>query len=676
MKPNSLRFSNFFLLIKTLPKIGIRYLLLNVFYRIKIKIGWFKIILPSRSCWVINPSLKIYSPFHNPKKFLLAKLFPDETSGVLEAGQKILQGEVLYFSDRWLKHEEKWHVHPISKKRVEPLHWSEIVDFEAERGDVKWIWEASRFDWVYQLGRAWTYSNDETFADKFWLLFESWCTHNPPNTGINWKCGQECSFRLFALIWAVSIFADSKTSSTSRILQLANIVYELSNRIEGGMQYALSQKNNHGLSEAVALYLAGNCLQGCSDAKRWKAKGKKLFIRQILEQFDEDGSYIQNSFNYTRLALRDSLIFLICCNYFGDYVPPKIKDRLNSAINLLFNSQDLNTGFLPNYGANDGANIFSLSGSNYLDYRPIIQSLSYLLNQSLAYSLGKHDEELIWLFGEKAISAKRLQLEPVSLAASNGGYYILRSLQSFVMVRCHTHRERPGHADMLHVDMWLKGYNIFSDGGTFSYYDKHHIGDFLKSTHAHNTVTVNNQSQMKKLSKFLWADWTTSRLIDFKISGKYINFSGEHFSYRDHGVIHQRSIYSYRDEWIFVDDIIVRHSHSNDIDLRWHLGGGIQWLKNDKRFYSPELDIYISTFCSVKLNCIFLEGGTYYPETCQSFFYGEFHPVNVLKMSCHANRSIRFLTGITNRPLKEKANSVHWNSIDFSLVHLPSRNEL
>ena len=60
--------------------------------------------------------------------------------------------------------------------------------------------------------------------------------------------------------------------------------------------------------------------------------------------------------------------------------------------------------------------------------------------------------------------------EPVPvLNASTGGYYTLRGPETWGMVRCAEYRDRPAHADQLHLDLWWRGANIALDSGTYLY---------------------------------------------------------------------------------------------------------------------------------------------------------------------------------------------------------------
>ena len=87
-------------------------------------------------------------------------------------------------------------------------HWSEIADFIPGLGDIKTVWELSRFDWLPRM--AWRYRQGEKAllaVMELWL--RDWCRKNPPNAGINWKCGQEAGLRCLNLLVALLAIDDS-----------------------------------------------------------------------------------------------------------------------------------------------------------------------------------------------------------------------------------------------------------------------------------------------------------------------------------------------------------------------------------------------------------------------------------------------------------------------------------
>ena len=564
---------------------------------------------------------------------------------------KIKTGVLKYF-----EHQEvsigfppKWNLNPLNgREAAANSHWTDIPDF-SDIGDIKMIWEPSRFGVAYKLVRSYWATGDETYPYIFWELVNSWREANPPQRGPNWKCGQEVAFRIMAWVFAFYGFVNSPHSTLERMATLAAMIATHAQRIEHNIAYARSQKNNHAISEGVGLWTVGVLFPEFKAAKRWRDIGRRVIEEEAQCQIYDNGSYIQHSMNYHRLMLQDYLWAVRLGQINGDTFPAELLNRLRLATEFIYQMMDLETGRVPNYGSNDGALILPLNGCDYLDYRPVVQAMSYLLNRERLFEAGPWDEDLIWLFGVEALNASLKKIEQRSTNAHAGGYYTFRGSQSWGMIRCHTYRDRPCHADMLHFDLWYKGVNLLRDGGTFQYYCEPPWEHYFKSTAAHNTVEVDGKDQMEKGSRFLWYNWTKSKLRYCEqlpqIDGDY--WEGEHYGYR-HGkgtVVHRRAVIRLGDRWIIIDDILGGREH--DVTLRWHLANldleeitpGIFCVKE------PPVRISVKVLSNVdsevKLLCA---QEVPEPEGWESLYYGEKNPIPVIRCKVTSSLPLRFVT--------------------------------
>ena len=127
-----------------------------------------------------------------------------------------------------------------------------------------------RFGFVFQLVRAYWRIGDESLAEYFWQLVEDWRAHNPPQAGVNWKCGQEASLRVMAWCFGLWGFAEAAASSAERIARLAQMLAVSGQRISSNLRYALSQRNNHGISEAAGLWTLGTLFPELRQAAGWR----------------------------------------------------------------------------------------------------------------------------------------------------------------------------------------------------------------------------------------------------------------------------------------------------------------------------------------------------------------------------------------------------------------------
>jgi len=480
----------------------------------------------------------------------------------------LLAGTWLYFGEVPVQvgFPPDWHRNPFTEQQAPTnRHWSEISDFAF--GDIKLIWEASRFSPVYTLVRAYALTGDGRYPEAFWKLVEDWAAHNPPQLGPNWKCGQEAAFRLMAWCFGLYGFANSPSSSAERIRMLSVMAAVTAERIDGNIGYALSQQNNHGISEAVGLFTAGTLFPEFRRADRWRRRGRKLLESQAQEQIYNDGSYIQHSTNYQRVMLEDLLWALRLAEINGVPFSDQLYSKLRRSVEFLDTITDAERGRTPNCGNNDGALVLPLTDCAYGDFRPIVQSMYYLTSRQRRFEVGPWDEALLWLFGENAIKATHREPVPV-LNASTGGYYTLRGPETWGMVRCAEYRDRPAHADQLHLDLWWRGANIALDSGTYLYNPEPEWYDAFVGTGAHNTITVDSGDQMRRFSRFLWLDWAQGRVRRNSREGAWDCWEGEQDGYKGMGVIHRRCIIRQNDTWVVVDDLLGDDRH----------GARLHWL--------------------------------------------------------------------------------------------------
>jgi asparagine synthase (glutamine-hydrolysing) len=488
----------------------------------------------------------------------------------IRIADQVLCGEFPFFGySQNLGFPPKWQRNPITQTPSPGGHWSKINEFES--GDIKLSWEASRFSWAFALGRAYVCTRDERYAEAFWQLLESWLEQNPPQWGINWKCGQEASFRTMALCFAFYVFKGSASSTAGRLAQFVVAIAIHAKRIDAYTGYAQSQKNNHGISEGVGLWTIGLLFPELKGAARWKARGKQLVESEVRRQLYADGSYIQHSTNYHRVMLHDLAwaIRLGECN--NEMLSIDVYDGFRKSIRFLHELVDPETGWAPNYGANDGALVLPLSNCTYPDMRPVLQCCHFIVKNERLYPPGPWDEEMVWLNGLESLGRRHLSesSSPNQLDAAVGGYYTIHSSDSWMMIRVAQYKDRPSHADQLHLDMWWRGENILCDAGSYSYNSAAPFDHGFALTRYHNTVTVDSLDQMTRLSRFRWADWANARIERYEnqSTGTQV-LEGDHDGYLKLGVMHRRAVApAGAGTWIIVDDLTGRGVHN--CRLQW-----------------------------------------------------------------------------------------------------------
>lgn len=473
--------------------------------------------------------------------------------------RRLRDGEHLFFGWHWQRRQ--WLTDPLSGEVLNQDDW--VRTSEAAVVDVKWVWDQSRFDWVPRLIRHAILRPDGEAGQVFWTLLRAWVKDNPPRRGLAWGCAQESSIRLINIVFGLAQFAAPSQDDEQAAWGL---VAELASRIQSTVDYGRAQRNNHGLTEATALFMAGLSLPQHRRASAWCEYGKQAFVEQLKDQFAEDGSYILDSFSYHRQALRVATLWLALARSSGEAIDPIVEERVAAAALFLKDHLDPQTGGVPNYGQTDGSNLFDFSGAGPNDYRPAVRE---------AYRVAKGEEPL----SSFEISSFEIREHKV------GGYFALVTPDAHAFIRCHAIKRRPGHADMLHFDLWAAGINVLCDSGTYSYVAQSKDGAWLRSTAAHNTLQIDGLDQMTPFRRFLWLDWTMARVLYSRhvseAGGERIEWSGEHDGYRRHprAIVHRRSLSCAKGVWTVTDEVLPETDtgKSFEVALHWNLGSALQW---------------------------------------------------------------------------------------------------
>lgn len=416
-----------------------------------------------------------------------------------------------------------WFLDPWSGRHWDSGgHWSRTRDFAG--GDIKVLWEPSRFGFVFPLVRAHWRTGDAAHAETFWGLVESWRAANPPNTGPNWRCGQEATFRAMAWMFGLWGFEGAPASTPTRIAMLLEMLEATGRRIEAHVGYALSQRNNHGISEAVGLFTLGTLFPWWPRAAAWEALGRRLLDRLAGELVYEDGAFSQHSFNYQRVMLHDYAWAIRLAGLSGRPLADATRERVRRSARLLAEWINPVDGTVPNHGANDGARILPLDNCPFEDHRAAAQLASLAAGGPRLFPVGPWDEASIWILGNGPSDS---MVDPVADGARDaavGGYHGWRKGDAAVFLHVPQFRDRPAHADLLHCDIVLGGVRASRDPGTYSYNAPAPWDHALASTRYHGTVEVDGLDQMEKVSRFVWLPWPRCTVIG---RGKSVDGSAE-----------------------------------------------------------------------------------------------------------------------------------------------------
>jgi hypothetical protein len=467
-----------------------------------------------------------------------------------------------YAGSMQLGKDYDWLTNPDTGYRYDSRkHWSEVQDYSPVSGDIKYVWEKSRFSFLYDVIRHDHYAGEDHAA---WVFGEiaSWIHANPVNCGPNYKCSQEISLRVLNWTYALHYYKDSPLLTEELFRKILHVIYWQLRHVYDNIDFSrIAVRNNHAITETLALYLGGLLYPFFPGADIWKKKGKAWFEEEIAYQIYPDGTFLQFSMNYHRVVVQLFTWAFRTADLFNEKFSRNVYEKAYESLRFLFHCQDETSGWLPNYGSNDGALFFKMNSCGYRDYRPQLHVLHVLLTGAPLYAEGEWQEDVFWFRARqiKDCNFPALRHHEGWKTFPDGGYYVLRDAATLTFIRCGSHKDRPAQADNLHLDIWHKGENILFDAGSYKYNTDRETLKYFMGSESHNTVMLGEMDQMLKGPRFIWYNWSQALNAKVEDTAESYCFEGEivAFTYLSEGISHFRKIRKMKGkaEWVIEDEI-------------------------------------------------------------------------------------------------------------------------
>ncbi len=567
---------SFFRIVKNM---GLRYTFFRLFYEFKNHTGIQKLYFPTNPRKVINITIEEWKKI--PAKFFFEsketiKINKFQNESLKKDFDLIASGTINFFSSTniylgkdydWITNPDSGFVYDINK------HFTQIEDYSKFSGDIKYVWEKSRFNHITTIMR-YDYHFEVDKSEMVLHEIEDWIAKNPINQGPNYKCSQEITIRIFNWLFVLYYYKNSINLTESRFSTIINSIYWQCKHVYNNINFSrIAVRNNHAITETLGIYTFGLLFPFFKESKKWKKNGKKWLEKEISYQIYPDGTFLQFSMNYHRVVVQ-LLTYAIQINKFNDKpFEPTFYDRANKSLVFLYNCMNELNGNLPNYGANDGAIFFKLCTQEYRDYRPQLESLACSLNHKWPLSAS---EEKSWFniqdsnnsFNDYIKNNNHINI------FNNGGYFLIRDKidNSLTFIRCGNHKDRPSQADNLHVDIWINDENILRDAGSYKYNTEQKYLNYFGSTKAHNCLTIDYKDQMLKGDRFIWFFWSQKESAELIEHDEYYYFQGtiKAYTYLDKKFKHKRIIKKIKGElhWEIIDE--VETSLNREIQQYWH----------------------------------------------------------------------------------------------------------
>ena len=542
-------------LLRIARQMGPRWTAYQAGHRLRAALG-----VPERRIPADPPALDgLHTPLaafrQNPPAFFFAAppdgFWRKPDAQLAQAAQRIADGWLPYFgaADLPLPRGGGWRRHPLTQRDFPQVHWSRVPDFDPGLGDIKYVWEPSRFSHLLTLVRD-DFHNGTDRGTLALGQISDWIEANPVNVGPNYKCSQEISLRLLNWTFALHYYRDHPALDEALWARIQRTVYWSLHHVRHYIEHSrVAVRNNHALTETLALWIGGLLYPWMRDVAAWSREGKAWFAEEVAYQFHLDGTYLQHSHTYQRVASQLLAWGLRLGELHGDALPPVCYERARASVAYL-SAVMRPDGRLPNYGSNDGALFFPLASQAFRDFRPQVDALARACRARSP--VREPLEEARWLGVAPAtrdrVDATRVAAEVPAAASLRlsyplGGVHAFEEGPLFAFIKAQGYRDRPHQADNLHLDLWLGAENVLRDQGTYRYNaDDPADRDYFFGTASHNTVQLGRFDQMRKGPRFVWFDWTV------EAEGAWINertFRGSFAGFAEAGprITHTRTVH-------------------------------------------------------------------------------------------------------------------------------------
>jgi len=473
----------------------------------------------------------------------------------------------------------RWNYDPTTGVEAPQIHCSRINYLNPGIvGDAKVVWELNRFQFAFDLGKAYAFTGDDRYAEAYFNSFADWCAKNPPGVGVNWCSSLELAFRAVSWVWGHYFFLGCGTYNADAAWRLVRWLVIHARRIKAYLSY-YTAPNTHLLGEALSLFYIGLFLPELREAEGWKRLGLEVLIGESEKQIRPDGGYFEQATYYHRYALDFYQQLIILCDLNDIELPGSLHARIEKMTEFALYAM-LPNGHLPMIGDSDGGKALQLERCDPNDARPALATGAVLFDRGdFKWGAGRLREETIYLLGgEGAEAFAGIRSAPpsrTSVRYPDTGWFFLRSGwepdANYLHFDCGPQGFAAGghgHADMLGIEVAAAGRPIIIDPGTYTYTSSPRWRNYFRGTAAHNSATVDGLDQAEPADVFKW-----QRLPEYEVRASHLGdkldfIDALHHGYRrlDDPVVHRRRVLFVKPEyWVIVDTFEAAGHHTYEI---------------------------------------------------------------------------------------------------------------
>jgi hypothetical protein len=522
---------------------------------------------------------------------LVRETLPIEADAVIHEADAICRHQFHLLGYKNLEYgaEIDWHLDAVHRRRAPLKPWFKI-DFLncSEVGDHKITWELNRHQHLVTLAKAWCLTEDSRYSTEVIQQWYAWQTANPYPMGINWASALEVAFRSLSWLWVRNLLAANRGVPSSFDHDLVAALRVHGRHIERYRSTYFSP-NTHLIGEAVALFFIGALCPEISQSQHWQQLGWRIVTQEAERQVRADGVYFEQSVYYHVYALDFFLHARILAALNNTPIPQAFDTILHKMLEFL--EAAAYASVPEGFGDDDGGRVFN-PRRNRVEHMLDPLSIGAVLYDRPLPSR-KWTEEVIWLFGEKAIRESNAETSQMSQKARQfaaSGIHLIYDddpCAQQMMIDAGpqgTGRSGHGHADALSIRFSLDQQRCLIDSGTYSYMSSAER-NFFRGTGAHNTMRVDGLDQAVPEGPFAWSSLPNVSTEAWVCGNNFELFLGYHDGYRRllDPVTHRRLIlHVHGGFWFIHDQAEGRLDH--ELEVAWHFSSDMNVSQREGTF--------------------------------------------------------------------------------------------
>jgi hypothetical protein len=534
-----------------------------------------------------------------------------EAQSVRHEAAAVLRHEFQFFGQRFTYGAQiDWHADPPSG-RPWPRTYHRHVPVnggDAGAGDVKYVWELNRHQFLMDLGKARFLFDHTDAGNELVRLVRHWRSENPYGTGVSWACALEPAFRVWSWLWSYHLLLPTGALGADDHWSWLAGFYEHGHFLHRHLEY-YSSPYNHLVGEAAALYALGVLFPEFREAGAWRRRGRWVLESRLATQFHADGGSVEQSTFYHHATLGFYILAAVLGRLNGEEFAPAVWASIERGIEFSMTMAQPD-GLTPRIGGADDGKPIRLQHLPFWDFRPYYAMGAVLFSRSdFKFAAGRFFEDALWLLGPQGLrDFERLPAEAPSEIATpfrHSGYFVMRSDWSpeadYVCFDCGDQAAGArrdsirsalhGHADCLSVVVWLGGQPVLVDPGFFCYNGEPAWEVHFRRTCAHNTARIDGCDQATHVSKMDWCRTFEPHFEQWQINDVQALVAGSHDGYvAAHGITHRRTVVLRSGGYVvLLDEFDGAGTH--EVELTYQFAPGEARLENGRLLFGNAIEL-------------------------------------------------------------------------------------